>query len=77
MKGNAVASTVPMYPTAPDYPTSYANSIGYDMERCQRILDNFGIRDYDEDGRVFSMDTPEVDFSVFEDRLYNVIVVRA
>ena len=52
MKGNAVASTVPMYPTAPDYPTSYANSIGYDMERCQRILDNFGIRDYDEDGKL-------------------------
>ena len=33
--------------------------------------------DVDEDGKVFSMDTPEVDFSVFEDRLYNVIVVRA
>ena len=52
MKGNAVASTVPMYPTAPDYPTNYANSIGYDMERCQRILDNFGIRDYDDDGKL-------------------------
>ena len=33
--------------------------------------------DVDEDGWVFSTDTPEVDFSVFEDRLYNVIVVRA
>ena len=33
--------------------------------------------DYDEDGRIFSTDTPDVDFSVFEDRLYNVIVVRA
>lgn len=33
--------------------------------------------DYDEDGNVFSTETPEVDFSVFEDRLYNVIVVRA
>ena len=33
--------------------------------------------DYDEDGRIYSTDTPDVDFSVFEDRLYNVIVVRA
>lgn len=33
--------------------------------------------DVNEDGKVYSIDTPDVDFSVFEDRLYNVIVVRA
>ena len=33
--------------------------------------------DYDEDGFIYSTDTPKVDFDVFEDRLYNVIVVRA
>ena len=33
--------------------------------------------DIDEDGYIFSTDTPEVDFDVFEDRLYNVIVVRS
>ena len=33
--------------------------------------------EYDEDGYIFSTETPEVDFDVFEDRLYNVIVVRA
>lgn len=32
--------------------------------------------DIGEDGYVFSTDTPEVDFSVFVDNLYNVIVVR-
>ena len=32
--------------------------------------------DYDEDGYIFSTETPKVDFSVFEDKLYNVIVVR-
>ena len=32
---------------------------------------------YDDDGRIYSTDTPDVDFSVFEDRLYNVIVVRS
>ena len=33
--------------------------------------------EYDEDGGIYSTDTPNVDLSVFEDRLYNVIVVRA
>ena len=33
--------------------------------------------DYDDDGYIYSTDTPKVDFDVFEDRLYNVIVVRA
>ena len=33
--------------------------------------------DYDEDGFIYSTDTPKVDFDVFEDRLYNVIVVRS
>ena len=33
--------------------------------------------DIDEDGFIYSTDTPKVDFDVFEDRLYNVIVVRA
>ena len=33
--------------------------------------------DIDEDGFIYSTDTPKVDFDVFEDRLYNVIVVRS
>ena len=33
--------------------------------------------DYDENGYIYSTNTPQVDFDVFEDRLYNVIVVRA
>ena len=33
--------------------------------------------DIDEDGCIYSTDTPKVDFDVFEDRLYNVIVVRS
>ena len=31
----------------------------------------------DEDGCIYSTDTPDVDYDVFEDRLYNVIVVRS
>ena len=33
--------------------------------------------DYDDEGFIYSTDTPKVDFDVFEDRLYNVIVVRS
>ena len=33
--------------------------------------------DYDENGYIYSTDTPDVDFSVFKDSTYNVIVVRA
>ena len=46
-----------------------ANSIG--------PYGNSDFWDIDEDGVVYSTDTPKVDFDVFEDRLYNVIVVRA
>ena len=33
--------------------------------------------DYDEDGFIYSTNTPKVDFDVFEDRMYNVIIVRS
>ena len=46
-----------------------ANSIG--------PYGNSDFWEYDEDGNVYSTDTPKVDYDVFEDRLYNVIVVRA
>lgn len=50
LKGNAVASSVPMYPTCDIYPTELANSIRYNMDTCMTVLENAGIRDYDEDG---------------------------
>ena len=40
----------------------------------------YGLSDfwtYDDEGCIYSTDTPDTDFDVFEDRLYNVIVVRA
>ena len=56
----------------------------YDRKHCFMGQDSNSIGpygssdfwDYDEDGYIYSTDTPDVDFSVFEDRLYNVIVVR-
>ena len=52
MRGNAVASPIPMYPTCSCYPSELAAENEYDLERCRVILENYGIRDYDEDGKL-------------------------
>jgi len=51
-RGNGVGTPIPMVPTVDIYPTAMANSHGYDMERCLRILNNYGITDFDEDGKL-------------------------
>ena len=51
-RGCGVGTPIPMVPTVDIYPTSLANNHGYDMERCLRILNNYGITDFDEDGRL-------------------------
>ena len=51
-RGNGVGTPIPMVPTVDIYPTAMANSHGYDMERCLRILSNYGITDFDEDGKL-------------------------
>lgn len=50
MHDNAAASSVPMYPTCADYPSEFADSIDYDLETCRTVLENAGIKDYDDDG---------------------------
>ena len=52
MRGNAVAASVPMYPTCKAYPADLADDNEYDLDRCKLILENYGIRDYDEDGKL-------------------------
>ena len=52
MSGNAVASSVPMYPTCSLYPSALADSLNYNIPLCKRILENGGIMDYDEDGKL-------------------------
>lgn len=59
LHGNGVASSVPMYPTCADYPTEHASNIDQDLGRCLTILENFGIRDYDEDGMLEYMNGTE------------------
>lgn len=71
LKGNAVASSVPMYPSCEIYPQSIADKYSYDLETCKSILDAGGIRDYDEDGRLEYMSgspqTIDVSFIVSSD----------
>lgn len=50
LNGNAVASAVPMYPTCAVYPEDLNSALNYDLGKCATILENNGIRDYDEDG---------------------------
>lgn len=52
MSGNGVASAVPMYPTVDIYPNALADSLAYDLESCRIILQNAGIQDYDDDGKL-------------------------
>ena len=46
----SVASAIPMYPTCVDFPSDLNSALAYNLERCKVILENNGIRDYDEDG---------------------------
>jgi len=50
LNGNAVATAIPMYPTCAEYPSDLNSALAYNLERCKIILENNGIRDYDEDG---------------------------
>lgn len=52
LNGNAVASSVPLYPTVDFYPQALASSLHYNLDMCKQILDNVGIRDYDDDGEL-------------------------
>lgn len=48
--GNAVASALPMYPSCDIYPQATADAVRYNLETCKNILENAGIKDYDDDG---------------------------
>jgi len=71
LNNNAVASAIPMYPTVDIYPDDLARSLQYNLDMCQQILENVGIRDYDEDGwREYMSGTPQdiqVNFIVASD----------
>ena len=67
LNGNGVAASVPMYPTCAAYPTELADSLDFDLEKCRTILENFGVKDSDNNGRFDS-------FSGIGDLTFTVIV---
>ena len=64
MHGNAVASAVPMHPACADYPAEYAAQLAYNLELCRVVLENSGIRDYDDDGMLEYMSGTAQDIDV-------------
>ena len=55
LHGNGVASPVPMYPTCAAYPDELADSLAFDLDKCKMILQNFGLKDSDDNGFFDSM----------------------
>lgn len=80
LHGNGIASPVAMYPTCDIYPTELANSLVYDLDTCLAVLENAGIKDYDDDGKLEYMSgTPqkfELVFVVCSDSSVKTGVVR-
>lgn len=64
MHGNAVASALPMHPASPDYPADYAATLAYNLDTCRVVLENAGIRDYDDDGMLEYMSGSAQDIDV-------------
>ena len=64
MHGNAVASSVPMHPACADYPAEYASTLNYNLDLCRVVLENSGIRDYDDDGMMEYMSGTAQDIDV-------------
>lgn len=80
LHGNGIASPIAMYPTCDIYPTELANSLAYDLDTCLAVLENAGIKDYDDDGKLEYMSgTPqkfELVFVVCSDSSVKTGVVR-
>ena len=80
MHGNAVAAAVPMHPSDADYPSEYASQLAYHLDLCRVVLENSGIRDYDDDGMLEYMSGSaqdiDVNFIVCSDSSAKTGVVR-
>lgn len=80
LHGNGVASAIPMYPTCGIFPEELNRNFEFSLEMVQTVLENAGIKDYDEDGMLEYMSgTPqEIDlkFIVCSDSSAKTGVVR-
>lgn len=64
LNGYAVRSPIPMYPTCTDYPEDLADALAFNLDKCKVILENNGIRDYDEDGMLEIMNGTSDDLTI-------------
>lgn len=64
LNGYAVESSIPMYPSCADYPQDLANALSFNLDKCKTILENNGIRDYDEDGMMEMMNGSSDDLTI-------------
>ena len=64
LNSNAVASAIPMYPTVEEYPADLNTALQFDLTKCKTILENNGIRDYDEDGMMEIMNGTNDDLTI-------------
>lgn len=80
MHGNAVAAALPMHPACADYPAEYAAQLAYNLDTVRIVLENAGIRDYDDDGMLEYMSGSaqdiDVNFVVCSDSSAKTGVVR-
>ncbi|MEG1632903.1 MAG: ABC transporter substrate-binding protein [Oscillospiraceae bacterium] len=57
MHGAAAAASLPISPASPLYNTELASKYAYNMEKCEKVLANAGVQDYDADGKLEYMVT--------------------
>jgi len=51
LNGNAMVACEPISPASPLYNTYFNQLYSYNLEECQNVLDNIGVKDYDLDGK--------------------------
>ena len=51
LQGDASPAAVPINPASSLYDSSYNSRFAYDLKKCGDMLDNAGIKDYDNDGK--------------------------
>lgn len=57
MQGSAVAAALPISPNSPLFNEELASDFNFDLDRCLLILNNSGVKDYDDDGKLEYMIT--------------------
>lgn len=82
MNGMATAATLPFHPASDYYNENFSEIISFSASKCESILDEAEVQDYDDDGFREIMVTgipveTEIDFIVCTDSTYKIQAARA